>query len=61
MRTLRCSKLQLTLLFFYTGAQGPGGQEFVDFQKNTEDEYGVEFYKALADLPPVPEGSKRLA
>jgi predicted dehydrogenase len=44
-----------------TGGTGPGGAEFAEFQKKTEDEYGVEFYKALADLPPVAEGRKRLA
>jgi predicted dehydrogenase len=43
------------------GASGPGGPEFAEFQKETEAKYGVEFYKSLAELPPVPEGRKRMA
>ena len=46
---------------FCTGAQGPGGPEFAEFQKETEEKYGVEFYKSLIDLPNVPKGRKRLA
>jgi hypothetical protein len=47
--------------FLGPGASGPGGKEFADFQKQTEEEHGVAFHKSLADLPPVPEGVKRLA
>ena len=43
------------------GATGPGGPEFKEFQKNTEEEFGVEFFKSLGELPPVPEGKKRMA
>jgi len=43
------------------GASGPGGPEFAEFQKNTEEEFGVEFFKSLAELPSVPEGKKRMA
>jgi hypothetical protein len=47
--------------FLGPGASGPGGKEFAEFQKQTEEEHGVAFHKSLADLPPVPEGVKRLA
>jgi predicted dehydrogenase len=43
------------------GAEGPGGPEFIEFQKKTEEEHGVGFFKSLADLPPVADGVKRLA
>lgn len=43
------------------GATGPGGPEFAEFRKKTEEDFGVEFYKALEELPPVPEGKKRMA
>lgn len=46
--------------FLGPGASGPGGKEFAEFQKETE-EHGVAFYKTLAELPPVSEGVKRLA
>jgi hypothetical protein len=44
-----------------TGAAGPGGPEFAEFQKDAEENHDVEFLTAVADLPPVPEGRKRLA
>ena len=43
------------------GATGPGGPEFAEFQKEAEENDGVEFISAVADLPPVPDGNKRLA
>lgn len=47
--------------FLGPGANGPGGKEFAEFQKKTEEEHGVGFYKTLAELPPVQDGVKRLA
>jgi predicted dehydrogenase len=47
--------------FMGAGATGPGGPEFAEFRKKTEEDFGVEFYKALEELPPVPEGKKRMA
>jgi len=47
--------------FMGPGAAGPGGKEFAEFQEKTANDHGVEFHKALEDLPPVPEGVKRLA
>jgi len=46
---------------YVTGASGPGGPEFAEFQKKSEEEHGVQFHKSVADLPPVAEGVKRLA
>ena len=43
------------------GASGPGGPEFAQFAKETEETYGVQFFKSLADLPPIAEGKNRLA
>ena len=43
------------------GADGPGGKEFKEYQAETESKHGVQFFKSLADLPPVAEGKKRLA
>mmetsp|Transcript_8209 Transcript_8209/g.16852 ORF Transcript_8209/g.16852 Transcript_8209/m.16852 type:complete len:394 (+) Transcript_8209:109-1290(+) len=47
--------------FLGGGADGPGGPEFAEFQKKSEEEHGVQFHKSVADLPPVAEGVKRLA
>mmetsp|Transcript_16329 Transcript_16329/g.33253 ORF Transcript_16329/g.33253 Transcript_16329/m.33253 type:complete len:394 (+) Transcript_16329:133-1314(+) len=47
--------------FLGAGASGPGGPEFAEFQKKSEEEHGVQFHKSVADLPPVAEGVKRLA
>jgi predicted dehydrogenase len=44
-----------------TGAAGPGGPEFAEFQKATEEKEGIQFFKSVAELPPVAEGKKRLA
>lgn len=45
----------------FTGASGPGGPEFAEYQKETESEHGVEFLTSVAALPAVPEGRKRMA
>jgi predicted dehydrogenase len=34
------------------GADGPGGQDFKDFQSESEQKYGTKFAKSMADLPP---------
>lgn len=47
--------------FMGPGATGPGGPEFVEFQKDAEETHGVQFFKSMDDLPPVAEGKKRLA
>jgi len=47
--------------FMGAGASGPGGKEFTEFQEEAKEKHGLEFFKAIADLPPVAEGSKRLA
>jgi predicted dehydrogenase len=47
--------------FLGPGANGPGGAEFGEYKAWAEKEHGVQFYKALADLPAVTEGKKRLA
>jgi hypothetical protein len=43
------------------GANGPGGLEFAEFRKETEENEGVQFLKSVKDLPPIAEGKKRLA
>jgi len=47
--------------FMGGGAEGPGGAEFAEFQKNTEKEYGVKFFLSVKDLPLPDEGVKRMA
>jgi len=47
--------------FMGGGAEGPGGPEFTEFQKETERDFGVGFHKSISDLPPVADGVKRLA
>mmetsp|Transcript_5315 Transcript_5315/g.14938 ORF Transcript_5315/g.14938 Transcript_5315/m.14938 type:complete len:367 (-) Transcript_5315:2713-3813(-) len=47
--------------FLGPGAEGPGGPEFGEWKKETEAKYGVEFFTSMADLPALPEGTKRLA
>jgi predicted dehydrogenase len=47
--------------FLGPGAEGPGGPEFAEYKKATEEKYGVVFATSLADLPPVAEGKNRLA
>ena len=44
-----------------SGASGPGGPEFAEFQKKAEAEHGVKFFKSVGELPPVADGVKRLA
>lgn len=48
-------------LLISVGSTGPGGPEFAEFQKETEEKYGVQFVKSVKDLPPIAEGKKRLA
>lgn len=43
------------------GSTGPGGPEFVEFQKDSETNHGVQFFKSMADLPPIKDGKNRLA
>lgn len=50
-----------SLLLLLSGASGPGGPEFAEYQKETEAEHGVEFLTSVAALPAVPEGRKRMA
>lgn len=47
--------------FLGPGASGPGGLEFAQWRKETEEKYGVEFFASVAELPALPEGVKRLA
>jgi predicted dehydrogenase len=47
--------------FMGPGAEGPGGPEFKAFQEEVSAKEGIQFFTALADLPPVAEGKKRLA
>lgn len=47
--------------FMGPGASGPGGPEFAEFQKQSEEEHGVKFHTSLGDLPPLADGAKRLA
>jgi predicted dehydrogenase len=47
--------------FMGPGASGPGGPEFAEFQKETEEKYGLQFFKSIGDLPPVQDGKNRLA
>lgn len=48
-------------LLHYSGAGGPGGPEFKAFQDEASGKEGIQFFTALADLPPVADGKKRLA
>jgi hypothetical protein len=34
------------------GGDGPGGQDFKDFQAESEQKYGTKFAKSMSDLPP---------
>lgn len=47
--------------FMGPGAEGPGGPEFAEWMKETEAKHGIEFFKAMSDIPPLPDGVKRLA
>ncbi|KAG7343279.1 hypothetical protein IV203_021224 [Nitzschia inconspicua] len=47
--------------FMGAGAEGPGGPEFAEFRKETEEKEGIQFFMSVADLPPVAEGKNRLA
>ena len=43
------------------GSTGPGGADFLAFRDEAAQQDQVEFFTSVADLPPVPEGRKRLA
>ena len=43
------------------GASGPGGAEFAEFKKESEEKNSVSFHTSLDSLPPVADGTKRLA
>ena len=47
--------------FLGGGATGPGGAEFAEWQKETEEKDGVVFLKSVADLPAPAAGKNRLA
>lgn len=47
--------------FLGPGASGPGGAEFAEFKKETEENHTVGFHTSLDSLPPVADGVKRLA
>jgi len=47
--------------FMGPGGSGPGGSDFAEFQKESEDSEGIQFFKSVSDLPAVAEGKKRLA
>jgi len=47
--------------FLGGGATGPGGPEFTQFAEETENEHGVQFHKALSDVPAKEDGVKRMA
>lgn len=60
-----CPSAKLTSIvepwFMGAGASGPGGDEFTEFRKKTEEEHGTGFYTSLAEVPPVSDGVKRVA
>ena len=43
------------------GAEGPGGPEFAEFQAESEKTEGIQFFKSMAELPPIADGKERLA
>jgi predicted dehydrogenase len=47
--------------FMGAGATGPGGPEFAEFQKESEEKEGIQFFENVTDLPDVADGKKRLA
>lgn len=47
--------------FLGGGASGPGGAEFAEFKEKAEENHGVGFFKSMADLPALEDGTKRLA
>jgi predicted dehydrogenase len=51
----------LLLSITITGASGPGGPEFAEFQTKSTSEHGVQFHKSVSDLPPVAADTQRLA
>jgi predicted dehydrogenase len=59
----RCPSASLDFIvepwFMGAGGEGPGGQDFKDFQADTEKSYGTKFISSLDDLPP--QSAPRLA
>lgn len=47
--------------FLGGGAEGPGGPEFAEYKKESEEKFGIGFGTSILDLPKCPEGKKRLA
>ena len=49
--------------FLGAGSSGPGGPEFAEFRKKSEEEHSVQFHKSLSEVPPPPSsgGARRLA
>jgi len=60
-----CPSAKLTSIvepwFMGAGAEGPGGPEFAEFQKSTEETHGTQFYDSLDKLPSPVDGVNRLA
>jgi len=61
----KCSSAKLCYVvepwFLGGGASGPGGPEFAEYRKATEEKFGVVFCSSIAELPAVTAGAKRLA
>jgi predicted dehydrogenase len=53
--------LLLLLPFLLIGGSGPGGADFKEFQKESEEKEGIGFFMSMGDLPAVADGKKRLA
>jgi len=47
--------------FMGPGGSGPGGADFKEFQKESEEKEGIGFFMSMGELPPVADGKKRLA
>jgi predicted dehydrogenase len=47
--------------FLLVGGSGPGGADFKEFQKESEEKEGIGFFMSMGELPPVADGKKRLA
>lgn len=60
-----CERFSPDCLFRFvykpSGATGPGGPEFTEWKNEVEASDGIQFFKSVADLPPVADGKKRLA
>jgi len=60
-----CPHAKLTYIcepwFMGGGAKGPGGPEFAEFQKKSEESSGIKFVLSVKDIPAPEEGVKRMA